>query len=198
MPELRILGVDIDRTFGGRHGHFLVDRHELEHPKTQRAFQWVYWIFLAETVVGAAAVVIAVVLQIRGVEVGFAVWFRGIVVLLMTLTLFFFAWRAKKGYYWGYQRLRLFSQIFPVVTLVVATIPGLYPYWMVVEQIVFAVLMIGVADVLTNDHMRVAFMSPKRRAEMRDELNRQAGGGPAGGPGRASSGIWDASQQNPS
>ncbi|MGT2462031.1 hypothetical protein [Sinomonas atrocyanea] len=176
MPELRILGVDIDRTFGGRHGHFIVDRHELEHPKTQRAFQWVYWILLAEVAVGIAAVAIAVVLQAGGTDVGFAAWFRGVVVLLMTLTLFFFAWRARHGYYWGYQRLRLFSQIFPVVSLVVATIPGLYPYWMVVEQIVFAVLMIGVADVLTNDHMRAAFMSPKRRAELREELRREVPG----------------------
>lgn len=172
MPPLRILGVDIDRTFGGRHGHFTVDQHELEHPKTQRAFQWVYWILLAEVAVGVAAVTTAVVLQTGGAEVPFAAWFRGVVVLLMTLTLFFFAWRARHGYYWGYQRLRLFSQIFPVVTLVVATVPGLYPYWMVVEQIVFAVLMIGVADVLTNDHMRVAFASPKRRAELRTELER--------------------------
>ncbi|GAB3276809.1 hypothetical protein GCM10027449_16120 [Sinomonas notoginsengisoli] len=126
--------------------------------------------------VGLGAVVIAVVLQARGTEVGFAAWFRGVVVLLMTVTLFFFAWRARQGYYWGYQRLRLFSQIFPVVTLVVATIPGLYPYWMVVEQIVFAVLMIGVADVLTNDHMRLAFASPKRRAEMREELGHDTPG----------------------
>ncbi|MDP9885059.1 hypothetical protein J2W21_002577 [Sinomonas atrocyanea] len=186
MPELRILGVDIDRTFGGRHGHFIVDRHELEHPKTQRAFQWVYWILLAEVAVGLAAVAIAVVLQTGGTDVGFAAWFRGVVVLLMTLTLFFFAWRARHGYYWGYQRLRLFSQIFPVVSLVVATIPGLYPYWMVVEQIVFAVLMIGVADVLTNDHMRAAFMSPRRRAELREELG---GGASDTAPG---------SQPNPS
>ena len=164
------LGIDVDRTFGGRHGHFLVDRHELDHAKTQRAFRWVYWILSAEVAVGLAAVGIAVVLQLRGAEVGFAAWFRGVVVLGMTLTLFFFAWRARHGFYWGYQRLRLFSQIFPVVSLIVATIPGLYPYWMVVEQIVFAVLMIGVADVLTSDHMRVAFMSPRRRAELREAL----------------------------
>ncbi|MDQ4502597.1 hypothetical protein [Sinomonas sp. ASV322] len=165
-----LLGVDIDRTFGGRQGHFVVDAHELAHPKTQRAFRWVYWILTAEAAVGFGAVIIAVVLQVRGAEVGFAAWFRGVVVLAMTLTLFFFAWRARHGFYWGYQRLRLFSQIFPVVSLIVATIPGLYPYWMVVEQIVFAVLMIGVADVLTSDHMRVAFRSPRRRAELGEAL----------------------------
>jgi hypothetical protein len=57
---------------------------------------------------------------------------------------------------------------------------------MVVEQIVFAVLMIGVADVLTNDHMRAAFMSPSRRAELREELG---GGAADAAPG---------SQPNPS
>lgn len=74
-----------------------------------------------------------------------------------------FAWRAQLGYYWAYQRLRLFSRIFPIVTLVIAAIPGLYPFWMVIEQIVFSVLMVGIGDVLTSDHMRLTFPKPVRR-----------------------------------
>ncbi|MBW4093978.1 MAG: hypothetical protein HIU81_00465 [Acidobacteria bacterium] len=166
MKPLHFFGLDIDRLAGGRHGHYVIDHPMLEHPRTRRAFRAVQWILAAEVVVGLAAVVTALVLSEQGENVNFAVWFRGVVVLMMTLTLFFFAWRAQGGYYWGYQRLRLFSQIFPVITLVVATIPGLYPYWMVIEQIVFAVLMIGVADFLTSDHMRDAFPSPKRKAEL--------------------------------
>ncbi len=75
----------------------------------------------------------------------------------MTLTLGYFAWRASGGWRWAYQRLRLFSQIFPVVTLVMAAIPGLYPGWMVTEQILFSLVMIGIADFLTSDHMRHAY-----------------------------------------
>ncbi|WP_125615846.1 hypothetical protein [Specibacter cremeus] len=166
MKPLIVLGIDIDRLAGGRHGHYVIDDPMREHPRTKRAFRGVQWILAAEVVVGLSAIVIAAVLQASGTQVGFAGWFRGVVVLLMTLTLFFFAWRAQQGYYWGYQRLRLFSQIFPIITLIVATIPGLYPYWLVIEQIVFAVLMIGIADFLTSDHMRDAFPSPKRKAEL--------------------------------
>lgn len=166
MKPLILLGVDVDKFAGGRHGHYVIEDPMREHPRTRRAFRWVQWILALEVLVGLSTIVIAAVLRAHGVDVGFAAWFRGVVVLLMTLTLFFFAWRAQCGYYWGYQRLRLFSQIFPVITLIVATIPGLYPYWMVIEQIIFAVLMIGIADFLTSDHMRDAFPSPRRRAEL--------------------------------
>ena len=47
--------------------------------------------------------------------------------------------------------------VFPVITLVMAAIPGLYPVWMVTEQIVFSLIMIGIADFLTSDHMRAVF-----------------------------------------
>lgn len=165
MKPLTIFGLDIDKLAGGRHGHYVISETMRDHPLTHRAFRWVNGILALEVLVGLSAIVIALILEIRGTPPGFAVWFRGIVVLFMTLTLFFFAWRAQAGYYWGYQRLRLFSQIFPVITLIVATIPGLYPYWMVIEQIIFAVLMIGIADFLTSDHMRDAYPSPKRLAE---------------------------------
>jgi hypothetical protein len=43
---------------------------------------------------------------------------------------------------------------------VIAAIPGLYPLWMVTEQIVFSLILIGVADYLDSDHMRAAFPRP--------------------------------------
>src|SRR5699024_10289534 len=98
-----------------------------------------------------------------GEPVPFAAWMRTVVVLGMTATLFYFFWRATKGFYWGYQRLRLFTQIFPVITLVMAAIPGLYPVWMITEQIVFSLVMIGVGDFLTRDHVRELFRRPESR-----------------------------------
>lgn len=99
-------------------------------------------------------------LALDGEAVSFAVWMRTVVVLGMTATLFYFAWRAQRGWRWAYQRLRLFSQIFPVITLVMAAIPNLYPAWMVTEQIIFSLVMIGIADFLTSDHMRDAYRKP--------------------------------------
>jgi hypothetical protein len=155
--------LQLDRVAGGRQGDYVIREDMLAHPDTVRSFRWIRWLLVAETVVGLTAIVIAVLLTRSGETVPWAVWFRATVVLLITLTLYVFAWRAQLGYYWAYQRLRLFSRVFPIVTLVVAAIPGLYPFWMVVEQIVFSVLMVGIGDVLTSDHMRRTFPKPARR-----------------------------------
>ena len=150
----------LDRIAGGRHAGYLVPEAGRTHPKTRRAFVVIAWLLLVELVIGTAAVAVAVTLRWQGQAVPFAVWMRSVVVLGMTVTLFYFAWRASKGYYWAYSRLRLFSKIFPVVTLVIAAIPGLYPLWMVTEQIVFSLILIGVADYLDSDHMRASFPRP--------------------------------------
>jgi hypothetical protein len=154
----------IDRLAGGRQGGYLIREDMRHHPLTVRSFRWIRWLLVAETLVGLTAIVIAVVLTRAGIAVPWAVWFRATVVLLITLTLYVFAWRAQLGYYWAYDRLRLFSRIFPVVTLVIASIPGLYPLWMVIEQIVFSLLMIGIGTVLSSAHMRAAFPKPAKRA----------------------------------
>lgn len=150
----------LDRIAGGRHAAYTVPEEGRAHPRTRRAFTVIGWLLAAELAIGLAAVVIAVVLTLDGVAVAFPVWMRSVIVLGMTATLFYFAWRAQKGYYWAYSRLRLFAKIFPVVTLVIAAIPGLYPLWMVTEQIVFSLILIGVADYLDSDHMRAVFPRP--------------------------------------
>ncbi|MEO7015957.1 MAG: hypothetical protein ABI130_02620 [Leifsonia sp.] len=153
----------LDRIAGGRHADYAISDEARDDPRTRRSFVVITWLLVAEVVLGLSAVMIAAVLQANGTTVPWPVWMRSAVVLGMTITLFFFAWRAQKGYYWAYSRLRLFSKIFPVVTLVIAAIPGLYPLWMVTEQIVFSLILIGVADYLDSDHMRAAFPKPAGR-----------------------------------
>lgn len=150
----------LDRIAGGRHAGVAISEADRTHPRTRRAFTWIFWLLLVELVLGVGAVVVALVLAVNGEPVSLAVWMRTVIVLAMTATLFYFAWRAARGWRWAYQRLRLFSQIFPVITLVIAAIPGLYPVWMVTEQILFSLIMIGIADFLTSDHMRAAFRTP--------------------------------------
>lgn len=156
MNMQKLLG-RVDRLAGGRASTIVIADEMREHPRTRRAFTAISWLLMVEFLIGIAAVVIALLIAVNGAEVPWAVWMRTVVVLGMTVTLFYFAWRARLGYYWGYSRLRLFSKIFPVITLVLAAIPGLYPLWMVTEQIVFSLILIGVADYLDSDHMRSAF-----------------------------------------
>ena len=154
----------LDALAGGRQSGIRIEDTDRAHPATSRAFVWNIWLLALQLLIGVAAVVIALVLFAQGHEVPFSVWMRTVIVLGMTATLFYFAWRASLGWRWAYQRLRLFAQIFPVITLVLAAIPGLYPTWMVTEQIIFSLIMIGIADFLTSDHMRHAFRKPEPTA----------------------------------
>ena len=148
----------VDRLAGGRQHDYRVPRSD--DPRVARAFRWIAWILIACTALGIASVVFAVVLTAQGEIVGFAVWMRCLVVLGITATLFYFLWRARLGWYWAFRRLQLFSRIFPVVALVLAAIPGLYPVWVVTEQIAFSLLLIGVSDFLLSDPLREAYPKP--------------------------------------
>jgi cation transport ATPase len=160
MNVERVL-LEIDRLAGGRHGGHIISESMRTDPKTRRVFVAVTWLLAVELVLASAALAVPVMLHMRH-EVPWVVWMRLVVVLAMTITLFYFAWRAQRGYYWAYSRLRLFSKIFPIVALITAAIPGLYPLWMVTEQICFALILLGIAEYLSTDHMREAYAKPPR------------------------------------
>jgi hypothetical protein len=153
----------LDRLAAGRNASIRIAEDLRTHPRTQGAFTAITWLLAVEFVLGITAMVIALVLTLDGQQVPWPVWFRGLVVLGITTTLFYFAWRARAGYYWAYSRLRLFSKIFPIVTLVIAAIPGLYPLWMITEQILFSLVLFGIGEYLSTDHMRQAFVKPAAR-----------------------------------
>lgn len=155
----------LDRIAGGRSAGITIPEEARAHALTRRGFVLVARLLAAELLIGSVAVVVAVVLQLNGVEIPFAVWLRSLAVLAITVTLAYFAWRASRGFYWAYSRLRLFSTVFPVVTLVVAAVPNLYPLWMVAEQVVFSLVLVGVAEILGTEHIRTAFPKPAGRAK---------------------------------
>lgn len=154
--------MNFNTLIGGKYGDYKVPEEGIDHPRTKRAFKAIMVLLSAEIAVGGVALMLAFLWRDQPGLVTPAVWFRGVVVLFMTATLFFFTYKAAQGYYWAYSRLRLFSQIFPVVTLVITAIPGVYPLWMTIEQIVFSVLLIGVSDYLRSDHMRDVFPKPQK------------------------------------
>jgi hypothetical protein len=155
-------GLRLDRIAGGRSWSHRVAESDRTSDAVCSAFRRVRVLLGIETAVGVAALVLAVVLASRGVSVPLAVWIRATAVLLITLSLFVFAWRAQLGWWWAYSRLSLFSVVFPAVTIVLALIPGLYPAWMIIEQVIFAGLMLGVAVLLRSAAMRATYRKPSR------------------------------------
>ena len=158
--------LEIDHIAGGRHGDHTISEEMRTDPKTRHVFVAVTWLLAIELLLATGALAVPVLLGMRD-QVAMVVWMRLLVVLAMTITLFYFAWRAQHGYYWAYSRLRLFSKIFPIVALVTAAIPGLFPLWMVSEQIVFALVLLGIAEYLSTSHMREAFAKPPRAPKVR-------------------------------
>src|SRR5260370_5847657 len=106
----------LDRLAGGRHADRTIAPELREHPSTRRAFVVITWLLVVEFLIGATAVAIAIALQLTGQPVQWAVWMRSAVVLGMSFTLFYFAWRSPGGFYWGYSRLRYFCKVFPIVS----------------------------------------------------------------------------------
>ena len=153
--------LEIDHLAGGRHGDHTISEEMRTDPRTRRVFVVVTALLVVELVIGTSALVVPVLLGMRQ-GVSWIVWMRLIVVLFMTMTLFYFAWRAQRGYWWAYSRLRLFSKIFPIVALTTAALVRLYPMWMVTEQIFFALILLGIAEYLSTDHMRAAYAKPPR------------------------------------
>jgi hypothetical protein len=152
----------VDRLAAGRTAAHRVDDAVRTDPRTRIAFTRVTWLLLAEFVIGAGAVAEAITLSRTGDEVSPVVWWRLVVIFGIATTLFYFVWRARLGYWWAYSRLRLFSLVFPVVAVATCLIPGLYPRWMVAEQLLFSAVLLLVRRVLSTPQLRAAYVRPAK------------------------------------
>ena len=155
-PVLQLL----DRVGGGRLGRVVVGEDARTAPATRRTFAVVTALLGVVLVLGVAAELWSVDLDLTGHPVSGVVRYRLFVIVAITLTLFYFVWRARRGYLWAYSRLRLFSIVFPVAT---SAIPGLYPRWMIIEQVAVSAVLLLVARQLYSPHMRAAYARPDRR-----------------------------------
>jgi len=154
-----------DKVAAGRSATLRIDETARTDPRTSLAFTRVTRLLIAEFVIGAGAVVEAITLSRSGDHVSPVVWWRLVVIFGIASTLFYFVWRARLGLWWAYSRLRLFSLVFPIVAVSTCLIPGLYPVWMVAEQLLFSAVLLIVRQVLSTAHLRAAYARPPRPAE---------------------------------
>jgi hypothetical protein len=151
-----------DTVAAGRSARLRIDETARTDPRTRLAFTRVTWLLVAEFAIGAAAVIEAIRLSRSGGEVSPVVWWRLVVIFGIAGTLLYFVWRARLGLWWAYSRLRLFSLVFPVVAVTTCFIPGLYPTWMIEEQLLFSAVLLIVRQVLSTAHLRSAYARPPR------------------------------------
>lgn len=159
MDLERALGL-LDRVAAGRVATLRVPTAVCDDPRTGTGFRQVAWLLLAEFVIGAGALGEAIARSRSGEQLSGVVWWRLLAIFAITTTLFYFVWRARRGYWWAYSRLRLFSLVFPIVAIVSSLIPGLYPTWMVEEQVLFSVVLLVVRRLLSRPYLREAYTRP--------------------------------------
>jgi len=149
----------LDRIAAGRQATQRVPVAARADPRVLTAFRRVTQLLVVEFVLGAAAVVEAFVLTEEGDRVPLLVWWRLLVVFGIAGTLFYFVWRARLGFRWAYSRLRLFSAVFPAVAIGTCLVPGLYPAWMVVDQVAFSAVLLLVRRALSTPPVRRAYVA---------------------------------------
>lgn len=158
--DVEVVARVLDRIGGGRKAHLRVPPEHTEHPESRRILADVAMGITAAFSLDVAAVLLAVVRNEMGDSLSWIVWTRLVMISLLTASLYYFVWRAQRGWWWAYSRLRLFSVIFPVVAVASCFIPGLYPTWMIIEQAVLAVILLVVATLLNSRHLRAAYVKP--------------------------------------
>lgn len=151
----------LDRIGGGRQAALRVPAERVEDPAIRRILSDVVTGITAAFSLDVAAVLLAVMRAEMGVQLSWIVWMRLVMIALLTASLYYFAWRARHGWWWAYSRLRTFSIIFPVVAVGTSLVPGLYPTWMIIEQVVLAGILVVVARLLHSPQLRAAYVKPR-------------------------------------
>jgi len=72
-------------------------------------------------------------------------WTHAFIVCVFAAVLLSVVHRAATGTRGAYRRLQIVSVVLPVVSLLEAVIPGLFPTWMRIEQLLYALLLLFVA-----------------------------------------------------
>lgn len=137
----------------------VVTPERLRQPSTVAAFRVVIAVVSAYVALSALTVGAIVLMRNNATEVTDAAWTRAIIVLGTGLLLLSFALRAARGSRRSYRRLRILPIIMVIAIAVIVAIPGAFPLWLKIEQVVCAVLLTVVAMIVNGRALRRAFAS---------------------------------------
>lgn len=157
MQAVTDLPALLDTIAGGRAAKLRIPEEHRDSPSVLGSLTLVGWLLVAAFLIGLAALMEAWSQLSAGHQVPGVVTYRLLAIFAISVTLFYFLWRARLGFWWAYSRLRLFSIVFPVVAVVTSLIPGLYPGWMVEEQLLFSVVLVLVFLLLNKRVLREAY-----------------------------------------
>jgi uncharacterized membrane-anchored protein len=107
--------------------------------------------------VAVLTLVAIVLLRDDKTAVNDAVWVRGTIVVISAALMFAFARRADRGSRGAYRRVRILSAVMVVAIAVIVALPGTFPVWMKIDQVVCGLVLLGVTVLVNRQDMRARF-----------------------------------------
>ncbi|SEL69093.1 hypothetical protein [Streptacidiphilus jiangxiensis] len=129
----------------------------LTHPRSRSAFRTLRTLVGGYVALSASTLAVAYAMRGHTDLVTATVWIRGAIVALASLLMLSFVARAAHGSPGAFRRLRITSTVMLVAIVVIASLPGLLPVWMRVEQGMCGALLLGVVAIANGRHLRSAF-----------------------------------------
>jgi hypothetical protein len=120
-------------------------------------FRPVIGLLIAYLVVDLLALVVAVLLRGSSTLVTPAVWTRGGIVAASAVVILLTAVSASRGSVRAYRRFRIVSAVVLVAIAVIASIPGIVPTWMRVEQAACGLVLLAALLVAVRPAIRRTF-----------------------------------------
>jgi hypothetical protein len=104
-----------------------------------------YMKLLAGTYLAVAVLTLVAIFLLRHdtAAVNDAVWVRGTIVVGSASLMFVFATRAAGGSRGAHRRVRILSAVMVVAIAVVVALPGMFPLWMKIDQVVCGLILVG-------------------------------------------------------
>jgi hypothetical protein len=98
-----------------------------------------YMKLLAGAYLGVAVLTLGAIIVLRNdtAAVNDAVWVRATIVVASATLMFVLALRAS------YRRIRILSTVMVVAIAVIVALPGMFPLWMKIDQVVCGLLLVG-------------------------------------------------------
>ncbi|MBO1417783.1 hypothetical protein [Streptomyces sp. FH025] len=133
---------------------------DLHHPDTRRAFGTVRRLVLAYLGLSVLTLVAAFALRDHTAVVTPAVWIRGTIVVASAAVTLLLTVRAARGSRGAFRRLRILSGVMIVAIAAIIVLPGVFPFWMKIEQGLCGLALLGVAALVNGRQLRTLFAKP--------------------------------------
>jgi hypothetical protein len=104
--------------------------------------------------VSALTLVVVVLLRNHAGMVNDAVWVRTTIVTVSAVLTVLFATRAARGHRRSYLRLRIVTAVMPVAIAVIVALPGMFPVWLKVEQVVCGLILLAAVVIVNRKQVR--------------------------------------------